>query len=372
MDVGEAGAVRDGPTAGVPGRSDPELRVALWDLAVRPLWALFLAASVPFLLGLELPLWAQYVPLVASGVVLGMPHGAVDHLVPARLAGGSPLRSALVVTGVYAALGGAYLGAWFVAPVPAAVGFVLLTWLHWGQGDVYLLSAATGGVYPRSRPHALAVLLVRGAMPMAVTLVAAPDQYRRVLSDFVGLFGTDPGAVEGLVSPGVVTAVGGLVAGLAALALLRGAFVRRDGAYRRRLDRGFRTDLAETLVLTVFFLSVPPILAVGLYFCLWHSLRHVARLVVVDDPGAAALREGRTAAALKRFARDAAPLTAVALALLAVVYPLVPDAPSGLGEGVALYLVLIAVLTLPHVAVVTWMDHRQGVWRSGSGSGADG
>jgi len=27
-----------------------------------------------------------------------------------------------------------------------------------------------------------------------------------------------------------------------------------------------------------------------------------------------------------------------------------------------LYLVLLAVLTLPHTAVVTWMDLREGVW----------
>jgi hypothetical protein len=30
----------------------------------------------------------------------------------------------------------------------------------------------------------------------------------------------------------------------------------------------------------------------------------------------------------------------------------------------AAYLVFIAVLTLPHVAVVTWMDRREGVWRA--------
>lgn len=29
---------------------------------------------------------------------------------------------------------------------------------------------------------------------------------------------------------------------------------------------------------------------------------------------------------------------------------------------IALYLVLLAVLTLPHVLVVTWMDVKQGIW----------
>jgi hypothetical protein len=39
--------------------------------------------------------------------------------------------------------------------------------------------------------------------------------------------------------------------------------------------------------------------------------------------------------------------------------PRPPGDPTGL---LALYLVGIAALTLPHVVVVTWMDRRQGVW----------
>jgi len=56
-------------------------------------------------------------------------------------------------------------------------------------------------------------------------------------------------------------------------------------------------------------------------------------------------------------------LTGVALVLLLGLYLIVP------GSGVApltllsLYLVLISVLTLPHVVVVTFMDLRQGLWR---------
>ena len=48
--------------------------------------------------------------------------------------------------------------------------------------------------------------------------------------------------------------------------------------------------------------------------------------------------------------------------MCAGLYALVPRPPGDLAGLVALYLVLIAVLTVPHVAVVTWMDHREGVW----------
>jgi len=47
---------------------------------------------------------------------------------------------------------------------------------------------------------------------------------------------------------------------------------------------------------------------------------------------------------------------AVGLALL------VPNPPETVPEWVGLYLVFIAVVTLPHVVVVTIMDGEQGVW----------
>jgi Brp/Blh family beta-carotene 15,15'-monooxygenase len=104
------------------------------------------------------------------------------------------------------------------------------------------------------------------------------------------------------------------------------------------------------------------VLAVGLYFCLWHSVRHIARLVALDAPAASALATGRRWPAVRRFARDAAPLTAGALVVFAALYLAVPTDGS-LAGLVAVYLVLLAVLTLPHVVVVTRMDRVQGLWR---------
>jgi beta-carotene 15,15'-dioxygenase len=62
--------------------------------------------------------------------------------------------------------------------------------------------------------------------------------------------------------------------------------------------------------------------------------------------------------------RDAAPLTIAALVLLAGPSAIVPARPSDLQGGVGLYLALIAALTLPHTLLVTWLDWRQGVWRT--------
>ena len=103
-----------------------------------------------------------------------------------------------------------------------------------------------------------------------------------------------------------------------------------------------------------------PVLAVGLYFCLWHATRHVARLALLDPKSTGALEAGRVAPALVRFARNAAPLTVAALVLLLGLYLVVPEVGA---TPPALYLLLVSALTLPHVVVVSFMDVRQGLWR---------
>ena len=103
---------------------------------------------------------------------------------------------------------------------------------------------------------------------------------------------------------------------------------------------------------------MPPVLAVGLYFTLWHSVRHVVRLELTDPVGAGELERGHVLAPFGRFLRQAWPVTAVAVALLVAVGVTLGSA------GLGVYLFLLAVLTTPHAAVVTWMDRRQGAWNS--------
>lgn len=65
--------------------------------------------------------------------------------------------------------------------------------------------------------------------------------------------------------------------------------------------------------------------------------------------------------ATRRFAREDAPLTALSLVLLVGFGAVVPATVESVPEYAALYLVFVAVVTLPHV-VVTLMDHAEGVW----------
>ena len=325
--------------------------------SIRPGWVVLAVAAVVALLAGKIPRQYQYAPLVVSVLALGLPHGAVDHLVIARHRGeGLSVRWLGIVSGLYLVFGVAYGVVWFLFPVAAFVFFILLTWFHWGQGELYPLLDIVGAEYLRAPSQQALTVLVRGGAPMAVPLVAFPSQYEFVATSLVGLF--EPAAVDAL-GPVFTTqarvAVGALY-GAAVLATIG------LGWFRAENSGAWFVDAGEMLGLTAFFLVVPPILAVGVYFCFWHSLRHIVRTVLVHDDSAAAVDRGEVTAVAGRFALDAAPMTAGALALLGVLYVLVPRAPGELSGLVALYLVLIAVLTLPHVVIVSWLDREQAVF----------
>lgn len=285
-------------------------------------------------------------PWVLSAVVLGLPHGALDPLVPFAMRG-EPLRlgplAGLCVA--YLALGAVVLAAWWAAPVAAAVGFVGLTWAHWGQGDVYALRALGWDAHLAGPAQRVMAGAVRGALPMAVPLAAHPEVYAEVVGAMAAALRPDGAEtarqlVLAVPSATVWIGLGALIGAYAAW----GAVVAR----RRRAWRSFGLDVAEVVGLAVFFAVLPPLWSVGVYFCLWHAVRHLARLGPLVADGSA-----------RRLALYATPATLGALALIGLVFAEVGRSPVA---GVGAYLVGIAALTVPHVIVVAWMDLWQRVW----------
>jgi len=305
----------------------------------------------------SLPLSVQLVPLAVSVVLLGLPHGAVDHLVLPRARDEPTSPRWLVGFGVgYLALAALYGVVWYLEPVLAFAGFILLTTFHWGQGDVYALVALLGVDHLETRPQRALALCVRGGIPMFVPLVAFPEQYAFVATAVVGLF--DPAAATAL-EPAFSSPVRSwvTVAGAALVAVSLGWGLLRAGP-----SRSWALDAGETVGLVAFFAVVPPILAIGLYFAFWHSVRHVLRTVLVDGPAADALEAGSLRTPLWRFTRDAAPLTIGGLLVLVGIALAVPRTPATLSDLLGVYLVCLAVLTLPHTVVVSLLDREQGIW----------
>jgi beta-carotene 15,15'-dioxygenase len=342
----------------------PDVRRILRHWVLWPSWLFVAALVLLFAAGFRVPTWAEYLPFALSLVVFGLPHGAVDHLaVPRLLDRKAGVTGPVLAVGLlYLVLGGLYLALWFVAPSAAFALFIVLTWFHWGGGDLHALAAFVSdrGEYPAGRPRRALTLLVRGGLPMLVPLLVFPETYRTVAESTVGLFAhAGAGFLSWAFEPSFR-----LLAGVAFALFAVGVLVSGYGSAKKIGARGtWLVDIAETAVLALYFALVPPVLAVGLYFCLWHAPRHVARLVLLDGKSASALEAGRVASVLVRFARDAAPLTVAALVLLLGLYFAVPENSAAPSALLALYLVLVSALTLPHVVVVSFMDVCQDLWR---------
>ena len=316
----------------------------------------------------SLPLVYQVLPLALSVVVLGLPHGAVDHLVLPRARAEPVSRRSLAFVGlVYLAVGGLYAAVWLIAPAFAFALFLLVTVVHWGQGDVAALVEFLDPPHLDARSNRYLTLVVRGGVPMLVPLIAFPDQYAFVARSILGVI--DPGAAVALEPAFTSTARTAVAAGFGSIlvASLALGFVRTTAGGRT----GWLVDAVETLALVGYFSLVPPVLAIGLYFCFWHSLRHVLRTMLLDATASAALARDEFGTAARRFARDATPLTLGGLAVLVGVGLLVPTTPASTADLLGIYLVAIAVLTLPHVVIVTLLDRERGIWspRSSRASG---
>lgn len=269
--------------------------------------------------------------VVALGLAAGLPHGAIDHVLAARLAGISVLTS----TAVY--LGGA-LAAWAALTWggPVALATVLgLSVVHFGAGEVEAHRAT--GPWPGGAPAAVLAAAGTGALLLPL---ARADEAVVAVADALS-----PGLGELLADPRIsVLLAGGW--GLAAVgALVLAVVQRRPGV------------AADVLLVGALGVFAPPLVAFAVWFGGWHALRHTGRLLVTE-PGAARLVEaGQLRGALARLARLSAATSAVALGTVVALAWLTAGAPEP-DTAMATALRVLLALTVPHMVVVAWLDRR--------------
>ncbi len=281
-------------------------------------------------------------------VFLGLPHGALDHLAPLFLLHKrlTPRYLAAFVLG-YAALVFAYLAFWQIFPLAALVVFLVCSWLHWGQGDAYFLSVFVGQPRPKTLAGRLLIWAVRGGLPIVLPPLAHPAAFVSVTSGILGWYG---GHVAWTLTPEMRGA------GLVVLGLAIAAYGWQSWTLSQRT---FWRDMGEVALLLVYFSLVPAILAVGVYFCVWHSARHIARLMRLDPADTGPLEHGQVWRCALRSAAQALPMTVGALLFLASLFAWSGRAHVEVGSFVYLYLSLIAALTFPHFLLVLWMDREE-------------
>lgn len=294
---------------------------------------------------LPAPSTAMSFVIVATVVAfVGIPHGAVDHLVanattadPTAAAGTPRFDWPFHVRYVSMIL--AALLVWAVAPTVALVAFLLVSVHHFGQSDL-----AWCGLPAR---HQLPLQWSRGMLLIGLPFVAHLDVVAPTI-DRLG--GGRPDEWHWLADHAAIWSIAVVLQHVAVGAVVGAVAVRRfdlNASWVRR-------EMTGIAVLVALFVFADPLIGFAVYFGLWHSLGHV---LVVRCALGEQRRPGASSISWSEFARRAFARSVLSiLGVVAVVGALFAIGRSD--DAVAALFVLVSVITVPHLVVV------ERLWRS--------
>ncbi|MFC7186145.1 Brp/Blh family beta-carotene 15,15'-dioxygenase [Halorubrum yunnanense] len=302
--------------------------------------------------GTELTLRTQMLVYLVGMVALNLPHGGYEHFSNLRRRG-LPFGARYVV--LYLAFVGGFVGLFVVAPLPALALAFATAVAKGGHGDLHVMDALVGTDHLVSRPQRALAALVRGGAVMLVPAVAWTETFYGFTGYMLTVF---DGALVGpaATSPEAFTTAIGAAYGLGVALHLGGGLATGGG-----VTRSWLLDAFETLLLVAYFAFVPVVIAIGLYFPLWYSLRQSARSMVVEEE-----RPSRTEGVSVVMAWGVLVVGALVTALVATsLWVIAPNPlPGGslLSGAVAFYTIFVCIIALPHVVVGEWLDFGRGIW----------
>lgn len=298
-------------------------------------WVLYIPwLSVLLLLFLQLQLPNQlehygFVPLLIGIIFLGLPHGALDHLVPSRMGikwAQHPLGVSFFLA-IYVAIAVSFFALWFWQPSVAFTLFLAASIWHWGQGDLRFLELFLNRS-PSALWGSLSSILLRGSLPIALPLLAFPETAQSLFNHMGISLGFNASFI---ISANHITVGLVFLLVLSCLYMLNALLVSNN-------PLTLATDGLELVLLVVLFSTIPAYISVGVYFLLWHSLRHLLRLLLLRPNDRVLIKKGRWLRCSLRLAKDLTPITLVALCFLFALYFFARDRVATTESFIALYL----------------------------------
>jgi len=316
-----------------------------WHSSAGPLeaaarWSRWLVLGAAVLASVHfagLPAIAGPVALVIAGLgfLAGVPHGAADHVMAARLSGG---RSMVGIGVVYAGIAAAVWALLVWGGLPALIVVVGLSAVHFGLGELEVERRVTGW-----RPAGLIAIAIAiaGCGALVLPLARSGDQLQ---------------GVAAAISPGLAPLISGQPLEMTLLIIWLAAAVV---AVIAALWSGHLWVAVDIVLVGALGMSAPPLVAFAVWFGGWHGLRHCARMLTVEPGCAALVSSGRGPAAVQRMIRLAA-LPSVAALATVVTLGWITVTASDPTVVVAEILRLLLALTVPHMVVVWWLDRATG------------
>jgi len=291
--------------------------------------AVAIALSIVFSswLGVDSLNWQVVMAVVA--LAIGIPHGALDHLV--TLPKAQPLKMAIFVA-IYVAI--ALLAIWAILQwnVWGFIAVVVMSATHFGIGDSAFISELNRLKGIQSHLPIWAYAPAAGALPVVIPLVnsRSTDALQKVNSELINWHHGYTSELQ------IAVAV---IATLSALTLLS------KKRYRDLLDVALLAALASV---------APPLVAFAVYFGCWHAMRHTARLSSLLPRSLAAYEAGNS---WQAFTSAVIPGLPALIGTLIFVALLAGFSHNNVSDSFLwLTLVTIWALTVPHMMVTAKLD----------------
>jgi len=292
--------------------------------------AIAIAASIAFSswLGADSLNWQVVMAVVA--LAIGIPHGAVDHLV--TLPKSAPWKMAIFVV-IYVAIALAAIWAILQWNVWGFIAVVIMSATHFGIGDSAFISELN-----HLKGNASSKLPVwvyapaAGLLPVVIPLVnsRSTEALTKVNAELINWH------------YGYTSEIQIAVAAIATLSAMALIFRKR---YRDLLDLALLAALASV---------APPLVAFAVYFGCWHAMRHTARLTSLLPRSMQAYERANSRRAFVLAVIPGLPALAGTLIFVAL---LAGFSHTNVSDTFLwLTLVTIWALTVPHMIVTAKLD----------------
>jgi Brp/Blh family beta-carotene 15,15'-monooxygenase len=270
--------------------------------------------------------WQVVVAIIA--LAIGIPHGALDHLV--TLPKAAPLKMAVFIL-VYVAVA-------VVAVIGIlqfnTIGFIIVLFMsaiHFGIGDAAFISEIDRRTAPAKKLNRWFYIPAAGLTPVFIPLVnsASTDALASVNPALINWH-------QGFDSQILIAATT-----FSVLAIL---FMIVNKRNREALDL--------TLLLLLAHIS-PPLIAFAVYFGCWHAMRHTARLTLSLPRSIQNLEQGLN---MKAFSNAVIPGLPALIGTFLVAAVMALSGQSFSDDFLWMALVVVWALTVPHMVVTAKLD----------------
>ena len=269
------------------------------------------------------------ITLAVIALIIGIPHGALDHLV--ALPKGQPVKMALFVI-IYVLIAVAAVWAILRWNVLGFQLVVIMSAAHFGVGDAAFIAESerlNNGV-SRSLIDRLIYAIPAGLLPVFIPLTS--DLTSSALAQVNPKLINWAGSNTNLIHLSVL-----LVAATSIFILI--------------LKRDDKSAIDLTLLAALSILT-PPLVAFAIYFGLWHALRHTARLTLNLPKSIAAYQNNDLRRAFLQAVLPGTPALIGTFIVAGILAATNPDNSRLLWS----ILVVIWALTVPHMIVTAKLD----------------